>query len=237
MEQRKGFKMSRNLKVLGLAIGAVLALSAVMASAAMAVPQFTASEYPAQITGSNTKGSEVFSTEGGKVECDSHFISHSQGAASSTLTVTPKYTECQAFGFLSATVNTEECSYVFHATDTITETEPVHRHYWRHHVDVVCPTGQSIKVTASTCKAEIKGQAASEQHGAAINQGLTTVKTENLAGGSVTVTPNVSGIAYTVTQDGFLCPFGGTGNKTDGTYTGDVTVSRVGGGSVSVSGS
>ncbi|HET9396290.1 MAG TPA: hypothetical protein VFO36_09555 [Nitrospiraceae bacterium] len=221
----KGKKMIRNLKVLGLAIAAVLALSAVMASAAMAA-EFTASSYPATITGSNTKGSEVFKTEGGNVECNSHFVSHSQSAASSTLTVTPTYTSCDAFGFLSATVNTEECSYVFHATDTITETEPVHRHYWRHHVDVVCPTGQSIKVTASTCKAEIKSQT-----------GLTTVKTENIAGGSVTVTPDVSGIAYTVTQDGFLCPFGGTGNKTDGKYTGDVTVSRVGGGSVSVSGS
>jgi hypothetical protein len=231
--------MIRNLKVLGLAIGAVLALSAVMASAAMAVPSFTASSYPASITGSNTKGGEVFSTEGGKVECNSHFVSHSQGEASSTLSVTPTYTSCEAFGFLSATVNTEECKYVFHAT------EQVSSGVYRHHVDVDCPAGQSIKITASTCKAEVKGVTkVTHTEGekevvtvAPINEGLTTVKTTNLAGGSVTVQPEVSNIAYTVTQDGFLCPFGGTGNKTDGTYTGDVVVSRVGGGEVSVSGS
>jgi hypothetical protein len=213
--------MIRNLKVLGLAFVAMMAMGAVMASAAMAVPQFTASSYPAQITGSNTKGSEVFTTEAGKVECDSHFISHSQAAASSTLTVTPTYTSCEAFGFLSATVTTEGCSYVFHAT------EKVSTGVYKHHVDVVCPAGKSIKISAAggLCKAEIKGQT-----------GLTTVKTTNLEGGTVTVQPEVTKVAYTVTTDGFGCPFSGTGNKTDGAYTGDVVVSRVGGGTASVSG-
>jgi len=213
--------MIRNLKVLGLALGAVLALGALTASAAMAVPQFTASTYPAQVTGSNTKGSEVFTTEAGKVECDSHFLSTSQAAASSTLTVAPKYSNCDAF-FLSATVDTEGCTYVFHATELVSAG------VYKHHVDVVCPAGQSIKIVAGggQCNAEIKGQT-----------GLTSVKTTNLAGGTVTVQPEVTKVAYTVTKDGFGCPFNGTGNKTDGTYTGDVVVSRVGGGSVSVSGS
>lgn len=213
-------QMTRNLKVLGLAVGAVLALSAVMASAAMATPVFEASEYPAQVTGQNTKGSEVFSTEAGAVECDSHFISHEVGAATSTLDVTPSYTNCEAF-FLSATVNTEECKYRFHAT------EKVSTGVYKHHVDVLCPAGQSIKISAGggSCKAEIKEQT-----------GLTTVKTTNLAGGTVTVQPEVGSVAYTVTKDGLFCPFNGTGNKTDGTYTGDVVVSRVGGGTVAVSG-
>jgi len=212
--------MIRNLKVLGLAIAAVMAMSAMMASAASAVPQFTASAYPATVTGSNTKGSEVFTTEGGKVECDSHFVSHSLAAASSTLTVTPTYTNCEAFG-LNATVNTEGCTYVFHAT------EKVSTGVYNNHVDVVCPTGKSIKIVAGggLCRAEIKGQ-----------NGLTTVKTTNVAGGGVTVEPNVSSVAYTVTTDSFGCPFSGTGNKTDGKYTGHVVVTRVGGGSVSVSG-
>jgi hypothetical protein len=210
--------MIRNLRVLGLAFVAVLAMSAVVASAAQAVPTFTASSYPATVTGSNTIGNEVFTTEGGNVECDSHFVSNSISGPTSTLTVTPTYTGCTAFGFLSATVNTEGCTYVFHAT------EKVSSGVYKHHVDVVCPSGQSIKVTAGTCKAEIKGQT-----------GRTTVKTTN-SGSSVTVQPEVTNIAYTVTQDGFLCPFGGTGNKTDGKYTGDVLVSRVGGGSVDVGG-
>jgi len=223
--------MIRNLKVLGLAIAAVMAMSAVMASAASAVPQFTASSYPATVTGAAKKGSEVFTTEAGKVECASHFVSHSLSGASSTLTVTPHYTECTAFG-LNATVNTEGCTYVFHATEQV---EPG---VYNSHVDVVCPTGQSIKIVAGggLCRAEVKGQVKSEAHPEAINQNLTTVKTTNLAGGSVTVEPNVSNIAYTVTTDGFGCPFSGTGNKTGATYTGHVVISRVGGGNVSVSG-
>ncbi len=211
--------MIRNIKVLGIAVVAAMALSAVVASAAMAVPQFTASTYPAQVTGESAVGAEKFKTEGGTVECKSHFLSASLGAANSTLTVTPKYTECKAFGFLSATVNPEGCTYVFHATELVSAG------VYKHHVNVICPAGQSIKVVASTCKAEIKEQT-----------GLTSVKTTN-SGTSVVVNPEVKSIKYTVTEDGFLCPFGGTGNKTDGEYTGAVTVSRVGGGSASVSGS
>jgi hypothetical protein len=201
--------MTRNLKVLALAVGAVLALTAMMVSAASAA-SYTASAYPATATGSNTKGSEVFTVEHGKVECDSHFEG-SLSAASSTLTVKPKYTSCEALGFLEGTVNMEGCDYLFHATSTTSST-----------VDVVCTSG-SIKITAGTCRFEVKGQT-----------GLKSVGTTN-SGGSVIAKPNVSGIAYTVTQDGFLCPFTGTGNKTGATYTGEVTLSRVGGGSVSVS--
>jgi hypothetical protein len=217
--------MSRNFKALGLAIGALLALSAVIASSATAVPQFTCSSYPCQATGSNTKGSEVFTTEGGKVECDSHFITHSINEATSTITTTPTYTNCEAFGFLSATVNTEGCSYVSHATQTDASGTT---HWWTAHVDVACPAGQSIKVTASTCKVEIKAQT-----------GLTTddIEKDFTDPTGVHITHTEEGIAYTVTQDGFLCPFGGTGNKTGGKYSGGVTLNRVGGGSISVSGS
>jgi len=221
--------MIRNLKVLGLAVVAVLALTAMMASAASAA-SYTASSYPATATGANTKGSEVFTTEGGKVECDSHFEG-SLNAASSTLTVTPKYTSCEAFGFLEATVNMEGCDYLFHATSTTTTD-----------VDVVCPAGKSIKITAGTCKVEIKGVVeVTHKEGekvvvtvAGINQGLKSVGTSSPFP-NVIAKPNVTGIAYTVTQDGFLCPFNGTGNKTGATYTGEVTLSRVGGGSLSVS--
>lgn len=207
--------MIRNLKSLGLAFVAVLAMSAVVASAAQAVPSFTASSYPAAGTGANTKGSETFTTEAGAVQCDSHFAGTLSGA-SSTLTVTPTYTNCEAFGFLSATVNTEGCTYVFHAT------EQVSAGVYNSHVDVVCPAGKSIKISAGTCRAEVKGQ-----------NGLTTVKTTN-SGGSVTVEPNVNNIALTVTQDGFACPFSGTGAKT-GAYHGHVVFSSAGK-TISVSG-
>jgi hypothetical protein len=208
--------MIRNLKMLGVAFATVMALSAVVASAASATPEFTASSYPATATGSNTKGSEVFTTEGGKVECDSHFVTNSLSEASSIITVTPTYTSCDAFGFLEATVNMEGCRFPFTMTKVLSLQFTLDIH-------IECPAGKSIKITASTCKVEIKGQTALEK------------VTATNSGGSVVVKPAVEKIAYTVTQDGFLCPFSGTGNKTGGTYTGEVTMSRVGGGSVSVS--
>lgn len=211
--------MTRIIRRLGLGLAAVVALSACVASAAQAVPTFEASAYPGTWTGSNTSLGEVIGTDGGNVECDSHFVSNATSGPTSTLTVTPTYTGCMAFGFASATVSTEGCTYLLHAT------EKVSTGVYKHHLDIVCPTGHSIKIAAGTCKAEIKAQT-----------GLTTVKTTNLAAGTVTMQMEIQGLAYTVTQDGFLCAFSGTGNTTNGTYRNDVDFARVGGGTVRVSG-
>jgi hypothetical protein len=208
--------MIRNLKVLGLALVAVLAMSAMVASAASA-SQYTGSAYPTTGTGSNTAGNETFTTPGGTVQCDSHFEG-TLAAASSTLTVTPKYTNCVAFGFLNATVNMNGCDYLFHSGPA------QGGGVYFHTVDIVCPAGKSIVITAGTCVADVGGQT-----------GLAKVKTTNLAGGTVTVQPEVAGITLNVTTDGFGCPFSGTGHFF-GSYHGDVVLSRVGGGSISVSG-
>ena len=77
-------------------------------------------------------------------------------------------------------------------------------------MDVVCPAGQSIKIAASTCEVEIKSQ-----------NGLKNVKfiTMTAAPMDLTIRYELTKIAYTVTKDGFLCPFGGVGAKADGEYT------------------
>lgn len=208
--------MIRNLSI----IAAVMALSGATASVVLAAPEYTTSSYPGAVTSANTKGSEVFTTEAGKTECESHYVSHSISSPSSTLMITPKYTGCTAFG-LSSTINTEGCGYVFHATERFAASMHLH------HVDVSCPAGQSIKIIGGggICRAEIKSQA-----------GLTTVRTTNLANGTITAELLIEGIAYTVTHDGFGCLFNGTGNKTGGIYSGHLVFARVGGGSVEVSG-
>jgi hypothetical protein len=210
--------MIKHPRNIGLVCVVALALIAIIASAATAAPRFTGSSYPTAVTGSNFKGSEVFTTEGGKVECDSHFLSQFYFSADIALELAPTFTNCRAFGFLNATVNPEFCDLVFSVT------EKVETGVYKHHVDIDCNGADSIKITASTCKAEIKDQ-----------NGLTTAKTTN-SGSSIVLNQEVTGIAYTVTQDGFGCPFSGTGNKTGGQYTGQVTLSRFGGGSASVSG-
>jgi len=209
--------MSRNLKVLGLIFIAVLAMSAAMAPVSQA-SQYTCSAYPCTVTGSNTKGSETFTTPGGTVQCDSHY----QGTlseASSSLKITPKYSNCSAFGFLNAEIHFIGCWIVSHITVSLGGGRYLHIY------DIECEAGAVIIITAATCEVKIPAQA-----------GLTSTETENLAGGTLTVKPNISGITMNVTKDGFGCPFSGTGH-TKGSFHGDVTLSRIGGGSISASGS
>jgi hypothetical protein len=216
--------MRVHARKLALALTLASLLCLIVSASAFATPEMTVSSYPATITGSNTKGSEVITTEGGKVECNSHFVG-SVSASTSTTILDPTYTNCQAFGFLEATVTTNHCHEYFHHTQKLSSG------VYKSHIDIVCtPTPPpvpppSYKIAAATCEIEIKGQT-----------GLGNVKTTNLAGGTITMQHEVEKIAYTVTKDGFLCPFGGTGNKTDGKYTGDIVLSRAGGGTIDLGG-
>jgi len=212
--------MIRKFKALGVALVAVMAMSAFVASAAQAIHIDTGT-YPATVHGTGENIGEEFNTEAGQVKCKVSHYTGNVSEISSTLTVHPTYTECSAFGFLSATVSTEECNYVFHATEHEAATGT-----YRAHVDVTCPVGQSIKIVASTCKAEVKAQT-----------GLTTVDITNMTGApgsgitddltvKATLGKGKEGggngkegpVAYTVTQDGIGCPFSGTGAKTGGEY-------------------
>ena len=180
--------MIRKFKILSVAAFAVLAVSALGASAAQA-SNFTASAYPTTVTAESAKGNDAFNTEAGTMECKSHFEG-TLTEASETLTVTAKHTECQAFGFISATVAMESCDYVFHTSGV---------------VDVICGT-KPIKIVSSSCTSTIGEQ-----------KGLTTLELAN-GTADVTAKANVTGIAYTVTKDGLFCPFGGTGAKEGATY-------------------
>lgn len=197
--------MIRNLKALGAAVLAVLAMGA-LASVAQAEgegteAEFTAAEYPVTFSGSNSAGTEVFSTEAGDVECASSF-SGSASEASQVVEAHPEYSECEAFGFVDATVETNECNYRF---ELATETETG----YDASVDVVCPEGQTIEIDAFTCSAEVPSQ-----------NDLTMVDLDNVEGG-VSVLAHVNEIEYDVTNDGFLCPFSGTGTNNDGEYNTD----------------
>ncbi len=184
--------MTRKIKTLGVALFAVLALTAVMASAASAA-SYTASSYPVTGTAISEVGNDVFTTEGGTVECKSHFHA-TLGGTSKDLTVEPTYSGCKAFGFLSAEVT--GCKYTF--TEP-TGTAP--NFTVQVHVIGACT------IKASTCHVTVPVQ------GPLNHVGIT-----NLATGDVSVKATVSNINYTVNTDGFLCPFNGTGAKTGATY-------------------
>ena len=84
--------------VLGLAFVAVLAMSAVTASAAQATPLLEASKYWATIEATGENVGENFHTEAGTITCKVSHYTGTLSAASSTLTAHPTYTECLAFG-------------------------------------------------------------------------------------------------------------------------------------------
>lgn len=199
--------MNRNWR-LPLAALAMLPLSAVAAGSAQAA-NFTASKYPTTVTAESAKGNDALTTEAGTVECKSHFEG-TLTAAAETLTVNPKYSECKAFGFLTMTIEMRSCDYVFHTSGA---------------VDIICTnSAEPIKLVASTCTATIGEQ-----------KGLTTMELANGAG-DITEKANLTGIAYTVTNDGFACPFNGTGAKTGATFKqgSAVTVSSTNGATIDI---
>jgi hypothetical protein len=109
--------MTRNLKVLGLAVMAVLAMSVMAATAAQA-KTFTASAGVYPVTGeSSIVTPNIFTVEGGReVTCEKTVFHTTLPAASEQLTVTPTYSECHAKilgNKLDATVTFNKCDYLF----------------------------------------------------------------------------------------------------------------------------
>lgn len=194
--------MIRNFKVLGLALVAVLAMSAVVASGASA--QFTSNSYPTSVTAVSELGNDVFKIDGASVECKGHFTG-SAGGPTTEITINAEYTNCKAFGFASANVAMNGCDYIFHSNGA---------------VDVECPAGKTIVITAGNCEVDVGTQT-----------GLNKVTLTN-DGNHIKAQANVSGITGTVTKDGFLCPLNGVGHKTGGTYVqaAPVTIAPTSGG-------
>ncbi len=191
-------------KSLIIFLPALLILSSWLTPTAFATPMFQSSSYPATITGTSASGNEIITTEAGKVECAGHFEG-TLSEESSSLMLHATYTSCKAFGFLSATLTTTGCHKHLHHTRKLADGS------WLSHYDYVCtpsaPSPPSYKLAASTCEFEIKPQT-----------GIESANFTN-SGSSIVMLLNGSGIAYTVTKDGFGCPFSGTGNKTGATET------------------
>jgi hypothetical protein len=196
--------MIRNLKVLGLAVVAVLALTAVAVSSASAA-EFVAGTGTTSAKGSQTEAAK-FKTKNGTIECSSGtfrgMISEGKHTTAETSAGEGKkgieYSGCKFLGFINVAVNTHECQYRFHSNGE---------------VDIIAVTegkaeceGSGITFEAAGCKTSVGTQ-----------NGLTTVSYSNttLEGKeAIKVSPNVKSISYTASG----CPsFNGTTN--DGEYT------------------
>jgi hypothetical protein len=158
--------MNRNLKLLGLALTAALALSAVAATTASAQKGMFTSDGPSTMTSAETAGgSENFlSALGMKIECPgSTYTGHKYNVTPhelipnnvTTATVTPHFKQtnhnCRSGGTFPVTIHMNGCDFVIH----LGETTPAGNKEGTYGVtfDIICPAGQEITLTIYTTTA------------------------------------------------------------------------------------
>jgi len=214
--------MIRNLKFLGLALVAALAMSSVLVS--MASADVITSESGGVTTAKGTGSLGVFKVHGGEVKCSVVSYSGSFSSGGSTASVTPTYEKC-SFAGLSATIDMNTCSYKVNINGG-SSTEGT--------VDVVCTkAGDEITVTAPSvgtkkCIVHVPAQT-----------GLTSGTGTNIGSGTtreITLDINITNIKYSQTAGTAETGNCATAdNTTLGTYTGTAIVTgSVGGAHVGI---
>ena len=196
--------MTRNLKVMGLALVAMFAMSAVLASAASA--QFTA-EGAATLKVSGNAMQKFRPKAGGTaIECTTAATDNTAiaGTSASSITATPTYSNCESILGQPTEIDMNDCHYRFTMTPSSTTGE----------VHLECDTGKEITITigssGSLCIYHIPPQTIGEVHYENIGTGTTR---------EITINPTVTGITSTRTGSVF-CPAAGN----EGSYEGHITV-------------
>jgi hypothetical protein len=143
--------MSRNLKLLGTALVAVLAFAAVMASVAQAkfdtITTFPTSEETAILTGEADPaggGTQTLTTANGtSLTCTGIKIEQATVRdKDTTITAHPVYTGCKIGGIVNTTVTTTGCNYLF-TSETTTNTTSAKEDATVH---IECEAGKKIKL-------------------------------------------------------------------------------------------
>ncbi|HWM63046.1 MAG TPA: hypothetical protein VNP96_03555 [Solirubrobacterales bacterium] len=193
-------------KTFGLALGVMLAIAATAAPIALAQEgEFTANQYPATVTGEQM-GTDVITTTAGSWSCP-HTTYHGEvNEPTSSLTVVPSYTGCQAFGFFKFTIDLNGCDLIF----KIDETEASDKYFGT--TDIACPVNAEIVVTSAACVLRFPAQT-----------GLGTMTYTNTTDSEdVEINISISSeLKYTVDHG---CATAAAGSYADGSYAGTATV-------------
>lgn len=219
--------MTRKLKALGLALFAVFAMSAVVASVAQAGEFEVVGGGTVTITGEQVSGEVTavvvpkheFKTDAGVFKCTTVKSHGSITGSPTSMRLSATYgnttagTECTVAGLAGLVVHMNGCEHEFTGGKTIGVTSNINET-----MHIVCPPGKVIETTLNaTCTVTVGPQTFPESMVAAIN---------NATGGTgmdFTRFIDLSGIDYT--EHG-TCPNGGgnTITKTNGTYKGVTTI-------------
>jgi hypothetical protein len=201
------------LKALGLCFLAVFAMTAVIASAAQAAPEYKSeSPAPTFLFGESTNNGFTIthSPTNLEVKCAKTKVSGEVvGTSVKTANVHPEYSECTLNGNKAVVAVPAACLYRLNQPSLIGTLE------WTITVSIInCPTTAPIKVTATGCTVEI-----SESGNSALPHIILTLGGSGLLRdifGSITI----GGITAKQSSG---CP-GGAGTFTTADYTGTLTV-------------
>jgi len=152
----------------------------------------------------------VFGFEGALMtSCGTAEFEGQLAAPSASLSTSAVLGVCAAFGFTTATINTNGCSYVFNA-GAGSEGKSTGT------VDISCPAGKVITVSGGNCEIQI---------GTQTGIGPISYASQTEKGAKVVTVgfESKASLQYTKTKDGFACPLNGTGFKTDGLVVGGAT--------------
>jgi hypothetical protein len=197
--------MIRKLKTFGLALGAVLALGALSATTAPAA-SFHSEAAHTTLSGSQMVATDdVWTINAGTIRCGyTSYSGTTTAATTETITVTPAYSECTAFGFVNAPIDVNGCTYTFNAGND--------------DLIIACPVGKTITVTAFNCHVSVGSQSIA-----------SSITYDNAGSGNfreVWPTLNLSGLKYTQVSKSF--PGCTNGAFTNGTFKGSLDVRGTG---------
>jgi len=211
--------MMRNLRALSLAIMAVMAMSAVVASAPASADEITSETSPTLMSGNQVGLGDVLTTTAGTVKCkEIIYLSGSMATPTTTITVTPTYPlkasdgtqNCTGMGF-PVEVFTNGCAYQFTISGGGVTTGGF---------DIICLEKKEITMIATSgpttkCILHIPPQN--------ISSGVTYSNTGAGTTREISITMNfVNSLSYSHT------PGGGVGSCTSGSgkgsYTGAATL-------------
>ena len=179
----------RNLKILGLALVAMFAMSAVGASMASADELTSELNQAVQMHGEKHPNfTDVFETTAGNTQCSS--VTYHIGTVTvppTTIRATPTYSGCTSSG-IPAVIDTNGCHFLFHVTGGSSTVGDV---------TVECPSGKDITVTVSLagtikCTVHVPPQTLTGDPVTYTNIGSGTTR-------EITVDVNAHGIQYTHT--------------------------------------
>ncbi|HET7120810.1 MAG TPA: hypothetical protein VFI17_06120 [Solirubrobacterales bacterium] len=197
--------MHGRIKILGMALVAVLALAALGASAAQAAFVGIVTKGGATFNGTvELTGEQIgnvrLTIDGSGVECN---VAITEGTGKDGETwgrMHPTYEGCTAFGFVNATVTTTGCDFEAMAT------EETSAGVFAGELKLVCESGKEVIIAVALCEAKIGPQT--------VSKGTKATNMSSAGKMHVQLDSIESPVKTIKTKDGFGCPFNGTGETT-----------------------